>query len=598
MSCTELGLLAPALLTLAVAVVCVRVVVLVVRLLGPRPPRSRTALVVGRQVARDPSTLNPAIVLAAGLALAVFAGQVQALALRNADLRARAVAGADTVLHVRVAPGVDLIDAVDAADPTGRHAMAVQEKAASYDSGTSRIVAVDAPRFRAVTSWSPDWADVTEVASALRPGLSAPVVLHGDSITVAFHDLRVSESPDAAALPGAGTSSVPPPPDLAVVVESPLGAWETEILGPMTLGDGKVSGPLDDHEKPHQPPPCRKGCRLVALLLTSGTDAVTAVSFTVTGVSTDRDAASTSTRWLTAPGWHERTGDRDEAPDPDSVATALPSDDGLAVSAPFVTSGSQTFLVPGDTSDVLPAVFAPTTTTQPLPGRDGVVAGTGLDGQSQQLESAGRAATLPRALGDGVLVDLRNAAGRTEPRTSEATSDVWLAEDRPPDLEQKLVAAGLTVTSRDTLTETRERQRNQPAYRGAVVALTVAAAALLLGLLTLLTARLTEASPRRAIWRSLREAGFRRSALWRLAFVETALPAVLGTVVGAVSGVLTAQLAAPRLPLVDTSAAGPPLDLRLAWPPLVLLTALTLVLVLVVAGIVAASESRPVRGRG
>ena len=142
----QLGLLAPALFTLALAVVALRVAVLVVRRLTARPPRTLVALVVGRQAVRTPSALNPVIVLAVGVSLAIFATQVLGLSGRNQDLRARAAVGADTVLHVGVPAGVNLLEAVRAADPTGRVAMAVQERVARTDRGTSRSVAGDSSR--------------------------------------------------------------------------------------------------------------------------------------------------------------------------------------------------------------------------------------------------------------------------------------------------------------------------------------------------------------------------------------------------------------------------------------------------------------------
>ena len=66
---------------------------------------------------RSPSTLTPAMVVAAGLALAVFSTQVLALSVRNQGLRAQAIVGADTVLQVARPEGVDLVAAVRAADP-------------------------------------------------------------------------------------------------------------------------------------------------------------------------------------------------------------------------------------------------------------------------------------------------------------------------------------------------------------------------------------------------------------------------------------------------------------------------------------------------
>ena len=67
------------------------------------------------------------MIIAIGVALSIFATQVLALSLRNQGLRADVGTGASTVLTVSVPRDGDLLEAVRAADPSGRYAMAVKD---------------------------------------------------------------------------------------------------------------------------------------------------------------------------------------------------------------------------------------------------------------------------------------------------------------------------------------------------------------------------------------------------------------------------------------------------------------------------------------
>ncbi|GAB3434713.1 hypothetical protein GCM10027517_03080 [Phycicoccus ginsengisoli] len=170
----QLGLAAPAVLAVALGVLATRVAVQLVRRATGRPPRGLGALVVGRHAARVPSALVPAVVVAVGVALAVFATQLPVLSQRNESLRADATVGAATVLHIRLPAGTSLVDLVRAADPAGRSAMAVRERAASADGSTSRLVAVDSARLMSVSSWRPRWSGVPDVATALAGSPGPP----------------------------------------------------------------------------------------------------------------------------------------------------------------------------------------------------------------------------------------------------------------------------------------------------------------------------------------------------------------------------------------------------------------------------------------
>ena len=585
----QLGLLAPGLLALAVALLAVRGAVLAVRRVTSRPPRSLAALVVGRHAARTPSTLNPAMIIAVGVALAVFATQVLALSVRNQGLRADADTGASTVLTVSAGRGVDLLTAVRAADPDGRYAMAVQDTAVGDYSGPSRLVAVDSTRLDSVAAWSPAWAGVADVAAALRGPVTPAIELRGTTLTVDLTDVRAKamELPDPTA-PNA--VNPPPPPELVITVQS-QGVWRTVNLGRLERSAQPVAQRLTAEL------PCADGCRLVAIGLQARTNQPYEATFTITGIGTDQQPAADSHSWLQAGDrWREQSANQTV---PDQVANVIPTPEaaGLAVKA-FDSKGSGLVsMSPTDTADPLPAVLAPGTSVEPVPGQEGVGYGVGLDGQQQKLRVLGQASILPRALNYGVLVDLGNASGISDPVSSQAIDQVWLAPDAPAEIEQRLTEQGLQIQSRESLAENRAALESQATTRGAAVAMIISAAALLLTLLALVAARWSDAGHRAADWRALREGGVAPRQLRRLVGVEVAVPAVLAVLVGLLSGAAAATLAAPRLPLVDLSTPGPPLDLSLQWCPIGLIGVGMIAAIVVVAGIAAVAEIRPRRLR-
>jgi predicted lysophospholipase L1 biosynthesis ABC-type transport system permease subunit len=252
---------------------------------------------------------------------------------------------------------------------------------------------------------------------------------------------------------------------------------------------------------------------------------------------------------------------------------------------------------PTDTADPLPAVLAPGTSVEPVPGQEDVGYGVGLDGQQQKLKVLGQASILPRSLNFGVLVDLDNAKGLVDPTTIQAIDEVWLAPDTPASVLQALTDQGLRVESRESLADTRSVLQNQATTRGAAVAVAISAVVLVLTLLALIAARWSDASSRGHDWRALREGGVSTDRLRRLVASEIAVPTLLAVLVGLLSGAVAAWIAAPRLPIVDLSTPGPPLDLRLEWWPIWVVGAGTVLLIMIIAGVGAVAEIRARRVR-
>lgn len=585
----QLGLLAPGLLALAVALLAVRGAVFVVRRITTRPPRGLTALVVGRHAARTPSSLNPAMIIAVGVALTVFATQMLALSVRNQGLRAAAETGAATVLTVSVPRGGDLLSAVRAADPDGRYAMAVQDTGVGDYSGPSRLIAVDSSRLAAVAAWSSEWAGVADVGASLRGTLTPAIQLRGRTITVDLAEVATAAKtlPD----PTAPNAVDPAPPPRLVITVAAGGTWRSVDLGQLDRskqpGDQRLTAEL----------PCADGCRLVGIGLQARTNQPYEASFMITSVATDQQPAGDSHAWLRTDGrWREQSTNL-TVPEVTANLTPSPGPAGLAVKA-FDDKGSGLVsMSPTDTADPLPAVLGPGTSVEPVPGQEGVGYGTGLDGQQQKLQVLGQAAILPRSLRDGVLVDLGNAAGLVDPSTVQAIDQVWLAADAPASVEQSLTAHGLRVESRESLADHRTSLQSQATTRGAAVAVVIGAVVLVLTLLALIAARWADASSRGHDWRALREGGVGTRRLRRLVGVEIAVPAALAVLVGMLSGSVAAVIAAPRLPLVDLSTPGPPLDLGLQWWSIAAIGAGTLVALMIIAAVGAVVEIRSRRMR-
>ena len=570
---SQLGLLAPAFLALSAALIAVRLAVLVVRRVTRRPPRSLTALVVGRQAARTPSSLNPALVVAVGTALAIFATQVSFVSVRNQELRAAAIVGAPTVLEVQAPSGADLISLVDTADPSGRMAMAAQQVSRSTDRSVSRILAVDSSRLTAVTGDSTQWLGQGEIR-ALQPATASPVTITGSTITVRLSDVHLGAGSVMGAVP------------VLFMTLAVDGRWETISLGAIT-GHTTLRSDL----------PCPRGCRLVSLALQSNVDASYSAELTITSLSTDVQSATAAATWLRTSRWRTRVGDRVSA-DPRTGLASQGSTAGLRLKAFDLDGGNLATALPADVTDPLPALVAPATGVVPFAGIPDTINGVGMDGAPQLLRVVGQPAVLPRLLTEGVLVDLKTAQRLSDPSQGQRVDEVWLAAGAPARIEQSFTAAGVTVIGRQQIvTEARQLGR-APSTRAAAVAEQLGIAALLLTLIALVASRSADATRRRPDWKSLLDGGLTRRTVRRLAFVETAIPVIIGALLGVASGVIGFALAAARLPLVDLSTPGPPLDLRLAWPPVVLIAVVVLVVTVVISVITARTETRSSRTQG
>ncbi|MEV6343828.1 hypothetical protein [Actinoplanes sp. NPDC051851] len=200
-SLTGLGLLAPAFVLIALALLAARALLPVVRRIAAwalRRGRLGIAL-AGLQVARSPGAARVFALLMTAAAVAGYAACAVGTAARDRDTVALLGTGADRVLTVQPVTRERLLAAVRETDPAGAYAMAVTPLA--YNG-----LAVDAQRLAAVAAWPSGAPDPGTVAAAL----SAP---QGESLPVAWSGTR----PPGGAINGLRVTGVP----VAEVAELP-----------------------------------------------------------------------------------------------------------------------------------------------------------------------------------------------------------------------------------------------------------------------------------------------------------------------------------------------------------------------------------------
>jgi hypothetical protein len=533
---SPVALLAPGMVAVAGGLLAARVLVRVARRRTARSlDRGRAAGAVGwAGVARRPGTARIASVLAVATCLLIVGVQAWTVAERNRYERAAAETGAEVVLQVRAPSHRALLDAVRAADPDGRYAMAAVQVTTSNQEAA--LLAVDSTRADHVIEWgAPDAAPHDPVSEVVRPPMPASIRLGAGRLDAGV-DLRSLESPS--------------PLRLTAAVDEGGGTVERIDLGELRRGARSYGGDL--------PAACAdRQCRLVSLALDHpGTDiesataelVVTSLTLTPPGGAATELPATLDAAGAWRPG----------APTIGGPEVQLsPADDGLHARV-NLPGGPFAEIVRGDSPEPLPAyVGAPSGSTAPAEGDLPVAETTGLDGRSTRYSTSQRAPYIPRLGRDAALVDL-DLALRLDEDAVLGDREVWLSRDDPAAeaaLRRSLKKDDITVQRR----ETRGGLERVYAGDGAVLALRLllvcGASAVLVAVGALLVAAYVGRRQRAYEVAALRVVGVRRRTVRALLLRENVGTVLVALICGAVAALIATWVVLPALPQFDDPSA-------------------------------------------
>ncbi|WP_133412047.1 hypothetical protein [Vallicoccus soli] len=524
-----------------------------------------------RQLARRPGTTRATALVTATVTFVGFAAAAWVVAREQRATEARVAVGADRVVTVDPVPAAELLDAVRAADPDGRAAMAAVQVAGEGETGTRRLLAVDTTR----------WASVVEgpAAGALDGGAAAELARSDGATSLEVRGVRWEaeleldqvETAVPLALLGAATTleGVPVPAAFGRLVE----------------GRQRVVA---------QVPSCRAGCRVSQLRLVraGGVGGVVGsarlLSLSVDGTVVER---------FDVDDWRPTTVD-EELPG-SSPTTDLVEAPGGGIDVSFAVSPSVT---PGiarrDVPPVLSGVVGSATAVRYV-GAEGLVIGSSLGEAVPNLRVVRVAEVLPRLGPEGLLVDLAVAERFAPARRAAVVHQVWLSDEAGPGVLDALRGEGLVVRGEETVAERRDALDAGGTALALLLLLVAAAVVLLTGLAGVATSlaaqarrRAFEAAALRAV--AVPEAVLRRAAAWELGLLL--VPAlVLGTACAGGALLVAADLL-PSLTGASGTAATLPAAARV-WLPVLAASLLAACCLALLVAVSARGSSPAARAR-
>lgn len=445
----------PALVMLATTLVVVRVVRVLVNVLG------RSSLRAGRlgsalaavYLARRPGVTPMLVALGVALAMLGFAATTTVVAARARAAEAQWALGAPRVLEVQVPSRSALLQAVRAADPEGRYAMAVV--AVPGGPNDPDTLAVDTTRLATVASWVDDGGGPgpAQVAEWLRPDAPEPVVVTDGELVAELSLDSIGREAEA----------------VLRLRLSPVGAGDPVVadFGPVTVGRREYRAEVSG---------CPDGCRLTAVALRPlAGEAISHLTVVLHALRQD-GAEVGPAGWLSDPGrWRFA-----EEGEPFMEPVVNPRGDGLSI--------SRAEAVPLFDYDVLflDAPYPlPVVTTGDTSAREIML---GLDRALIRSQRQGTVPRLPGVDRPGALVDLEYAERLAEAPGSADLPQVWLTADAPPEVVDRLREQDIDVV-RELRTDglQAELARSGPALAVRFF-LIAAATAVLVGLVALILA--------------------------------------------------------------------------------------------------------------
>ena len=538
-----LALLVPGLLIAAVALLAGRLVLpLAVRLGRWALDRGRLAMgLAALRASRTPGLARLLVLMAVTAGLFAFVLSTGDVAGRSRAQQARLEVGAARVVDVAPVTRASLLAAVRHVDPRGRYAMAVSSLATQ---GGPPALAVDTGRLAPVAEW-PGPPPAATVAARLHPDLPAPLVVRGHTLSL---DVESQISTRGSQ------------PELEATVApldggSPLAArW-----GALRAGRHVYRATLEG---------CTAGCRIVGLEIKHPGGEALRLHMVLRELRQDASpaVAVTPDRWrLRVPVPKQGYPRATLSDGPDGQQISLTSADG------FVDGR----MLPPDLPYPLPVLGSS------VPGNLLV----GVANNPVPVRSVGRVDVLPRLGSGGILLDLEYADVLAPGEGLGDRAEVWLGPDAPPDVLDRLRAAGLALGEpRDVTAQKRYLDRQGPAT-GLRFHLLAIVLALVLALVSVALVVSVDLRLGGADLRALAVQGVPVPALRRAARGGYLAAAVLGAAAGLLGGLLAFWAAAPYLP---TIVGAPMLLAESRWPgPWALAGYLAAVVLLVVAGALA-----------
>lgn len=219
----------------------------------------------------------------------------------------------------------------------------------------------------------------------------------------------------------------------------------------------------------------------------------------------------------------------------------------------------------------------------------------GLSGRSLEARAAQRVPALPYVGDHGALVnlDLMLRIGGVLP--SSGAMEVWIDDEFPGGMdaaEKSLRDKGVEILSTRTLDDEKRMLDESATGWGLLLGLFTAVLSLLLAAVMLVVVAMTSGRIVTRDIAALRVAGVSGRDLRRAALRELVAPVVVAALVGALCGVIGAFIAMPLIPLFDTPAAVPALDLAPAWVVMGVAWAVSVALLVVVAAVLALRATR------
>jgi putative ABC transport system permease protein len=554
----SLGLLVPALVGLAVAVVASRLLPIVCRAVFRRTRRAGSlgTFLAVRYVARRPGGVRTTIILATAFALATFGVAAWAIGNANRTLVAGVTVGAPAVIGVQPPAGENLTDVVDAIDPGGGSAMAVDSYVA-FGSGGITLLGVDPARFPRIASWRNSFASASlaELTKQLDPPSPGPLDVGGDHLRVQVNVTAADRLPLALVADLAtGVDTAP--------VEVQLGTITR--LGPQTLTVALG------------------GCPCFLRDLSVSLPSIDQDNVQVSGSLTINEIAADSGGTWTPIGPDALSASHWKVEGDEAAPAATSSSAGLVWPFAFSSVAAQQLSVI-DRPDPLPAIVSTTQASGTAVPK--TVSTTAFDGTPLSLRPVARAEAVPGSPAGGFVVDRTFAEIAAGSDLLAVDQQVWTTAAAAGSVEAALRAKGVEILSVSrTRTQAKLFDRQGPGL-ASVLYLADAAAAVVLAVGGAVLGLVVAGRRRKYEYAALIATGASRRTLYRGLLLEQGVVLIYGAIVGIVAGLVAVLVAIRSVPEFVTAPATPKLVYAPTALPLIPVLAVSVVVLLVVAAL-------------